>query len=171
MDAARIPAYLKPVIASGEGRQTAGSGHRSARRLLSRVDLMHHLDAVAELAPSAPLSFLVVRVSGLEELEEARGDVGVRFVCRGVGDALIEFCRGTDIAGELGPGEFGVILQGSGTTAAAATAARLTHHLNRLAFLPGVCSVLVGAATGKGSHGRRLAWAAMETFEPGCCGG
>ncbi|GIW17584.1 hypothetical protein [Tepidiforma sp.] len=169
MEAARFPAYLQPI--ARDDAAPADGGRRRARRLLSRVDLLHHLDAVAGLAGSAPLSFLAVRVTGLEEVERDRGDVGVRFVVRGVGEALNGLCRGTDIAGELGPASFGVILQGAGATAAAATAARLTHHLNRLAFLPPCCSVLVGAATGTGMHGRRLAWAALETFEAECCGG
>lgn len=170
MVAARFPAHLRPLEAS-EGGAFTGAPPRTARRLLSRVDLLHHLDAVAEIAGSAPLSFLAVRVAGLEGVERERGDVGVRFVVRGVGDTLNGLCRGTDIAGELGAGSFGVILQGAGATAAAATAARLTHHLNRLAFLPPCCSVLVGAATGTGIHGRRLAWAAVETVDGGCCGG
>jgi hypothetical protein len=54
-------------------------------------------------------------------------------------------------------------------TAAAAVAARLTHHLNRLEELhPAVC-VTVSAATGTGLNAETLPIAAMETFEP-CCG-
>lgn len=169
MEAARFPAYLQPLD-DREGEARAGKPVRTARRLLARVELLHHLDAVAGLSGSAPLSFLAVKIGGLDEVERERGDVGVRFVVRGVGEALNGLCRGTDIAGELGPSSFGVILQGAGATAAAATAARLTHHLNRLAFLPPCCTVLVGAATGTGIHGRRLAWAALETFEAECCG-
>lgn len=170
MNAARFPAYLQPVAILEQPAEGA-TGTPRVRRLLSRLELLHHLDAVGELAPRAPLSFLVVRISGLEEVEAERGDVGVRFVARAVGESLNELCRGTDIAGELGQGTFGVILQGAGATAAAATAARLTHHLNRLPFLPPVCAVIVGTATGTGNHGRRLAWAALESFEVDCAGG
>jgi GGDEF domain-containing protein len=169
MQAARFPAYLQPVPRHAAEPGTAPTA--PARRLLSRVELLRHLDAQVDLAPRAPLSLLAVRVTGLDDVLEERGEVGVRFVSRGVGEALLGLCRGTDLPGEMGEGTFGVVLQGSGTTAAAAAAARVQHHLNRLAFLPAGCAVLVGAATGTGSHGRRLAWAALEMFDRDCCGG
>jgi GGDEF domain-containing protein len=168
MEAARFPAYLRLVARQDDGEATA-AGAPARRRLLSRVELMQALDAMPVLAPRAPLSFLAVKVDGIDAVEAERGDIGVRLVSRGVGEALARLCRGTDIPGELDPGTFGVLLQGSGATAAAAVAARLTHHLNRLAFLPGTCAISVGAATGTGSHGRRLARAALETFD-GVCG-
>lgn len=170
MNAARYPVYLQPVVIREQSAEE-GAATRRVRRLLSRAELLCHLDAVGDLAPRAPLSFLVVRVSSLETVEAERGEVGVRFIERAVGEALGDLCRGTDIAGELGRGTFGVILQGAGAMAAAASAARLTHHLNRLAFLPPACSVVVGTATGTGIHGRRLAWAAMESFDAGYAGG
>ncbi len=163
MEAARFPVHLRVLATGGEERE-GGRGAARSRRMLSRVELMHQLDAVAEIAPRAAHSFLAVRVAGLDAVERARGDVGVRFVRRGVGDALSELARGTDLVGELDGATFGVLLQGAGATAAAATAARLTHCLNRLPFLPQACSVVIGSATGTGSHGRRLAWAALEAF-------
>jgi len=169
MEAARFPVYLQPV--PRPAAETLAALTAPARRLLSRVELLRHLDAQADIAPRAPLSFLAVRVTGLDDVLEARGEVGVRFVTRGVGEAFLSLCRGTDIPGELGDGEFGLILQGSGPTAAAAAAARLHHHLNRLPFVPSGCAVLVGAATGTGSHGRRLAWAALDVFDGDCCSG
>lgn len=164
MELARFPTHLR-LVRPQERAEAASPALR--RRLLSRRELLHRLDAVAELAPRAPLSFLAVRIEGLEEVEEERGEVGVRFSARAVGDALAQLCRGTDLAGELGTGVLGVVLQGAGATAAAAAAARLTHHLNRLRHLPPGCSVVVGAATGTGSHGRRLVSAALEMYESG----
>jgi GGDEF domain-containing protein len=132
---------------------------------------MRHLDTFADIAPRSPLSFLAIRITGLDVVLASRGEIGVRFIARGVGEAFLSLCRGTDIPGELGDGEFGLILQGSGPTAAAAAAARLHHRLNRLPFVPSGCAVLVGAATGTGSHGRRLARAALDMFDGDCCGG
>jgi GGDEF domain-containing protein len=169
MEAARFPVYLQPV--PRQAAETLAAPTAPARRLLSRVELLRHLDAQADIAPRAPLSFLAVRVTGLDDVLEQRGEVGVRFVNRGVGEALLGLCRGTDIPGELGEVTFGLILQGAGATAAAAAAARVQHHLNRLAFLPAGCAVLVGAATGTGSHGRRLAWAALDVVDGDCCSG
>lgn len=166
MEAARFPVHLRLLSPTGE-RDEGRQGPARARRLLSRVELMQQLDAIAELAPQAAHSFLAVRISGLDAVERARGDVGVRFVRRGIAEALGELARGTDLVGELDSATFGVLLQGTGATGAAATAARMTHLLNRLAFLPQACTVLVGSATGTGCHGRRLAWAALEAFEAG----
>lgn len=162
MELARFPTHLRLVRpADRDGAVSIPA----ERRLLSRRELLHRLDAVAELAPQAPLSFLVVRVEGLEAVEDERGEVGVRFVTRAIGEALTQVCRGTDLPGGLETGVFGVVLQGAGATAAAAAAARLTHHLNRLRHLPVGCAVVVGAATGTGSHGRRLVSAALQMHE------
>jgi GGDEF domain-containing protein len=108
----------------------------------TRNALLDRLEAMGQLAPNAPLSFA---------------------------ERLRELTRGTDIVGRLTGTTFGIALQGTGVTAAGAVAARLTHHLNRLAELgPAVC-VTVSAATGIGLNAETLPVAAMETFEP-CCG-
>ena len=117
---------------------------------------------MGQLAPNAPLSFLVVKVSGLRH---ADGDVQLRHVAARVR----ELVRATDTIGRLTGTAFGIALQGTGVTAAGAVAARLTHHLNRMEQLhPAVC-VTVSAATGTGVNAETLPIAAMETFEP-CCG-
>jgi diguanylate cyclase (GGDEF)-like protein len=123
---------------------------------------LDQLETMGQLAPNAPLSFLVVKVAGLRHTD---GDSQLRHVAARVR----ELVRATDTIGRLTGTAFGVALQGTGVTAAGAVAARLTHHLNRMEELhPAVC-VTVSAATGTGVNAETLPIAAMETFEP-CCG-
>jgi GGDEF domain-containing protein len=127
----------------------------------TRNALLDRLEAMGQLAPNAPLSFVVVRVFGLNRTDAQ--------ALRPIADRLRELTRATDMVGRLTGTTFGIALQGTGVTAAGAVAARLTHHLNRLAELgPAVC-VTVSAATGIGLNAETLPVAAMETFEP-CCG-
>ena len=118
---------------------------------------------MGELAPRAPLSsFLVVKVSGLGH---CHGEAALKQVAARGRDLT----RATDVVGRLTGTAFGIALQGTGATAAGAVAARLTHHLNRLAELsPSIC-ITVSAASGTGINADTLHIAAMDTFEP-CCG-
>lgn len=130
--------------------------------LATRQALLDRLETIGELSPSAPLSFLVVKTSGTGRCDS---DAALRMVAA----KIRELTRSTDVVGRLTGTSFGVVLQGTGVVAAGAVAARLTHHLNRLAELsPSVC-ITVSAATGVGLNAEMLPIAAMDTCAP-CCG-
>jgi GGDEF domain-containing protein len=106
-----------------------------------------------------PLSFLAVHV----ETEEPGGGH-----LRAVAARLRELTRSTDAVGRVEEAVFGVVLQGTGVTAAGAVAARLAHHLNRLPGAGRTFAVAVSAATGTGINAATLPEAALETFAAGC---
>lgn len=126
----------------------------------TRAALLARLEMVGSLAPSMPLSFLAVHIEA---------DEPAAAMLRAVAARLRELTRATDAVGRLDEATFGVVLQGTGVTAAGAVAARLAHHLNRLPGAPGAFTVTVSAATGTGLHASTLTEAAMETFAAGCC--
>ena len=167
MSVSRFPAHLRLIATPTNGRGVAPKAAAPAYEtdpvtgVATRHALLDGLEAMGQLAPNAPLSFVVVKVSGLNRTEgKALKPIATR---------IRELTRGTDIIGRLTGTTFGVALQGTGVTAAGAVAARLTHHLNRIAEMsPAVC-VSVSAATGTGMNAETLPVAAMETFEP-CCG-
>ena len=134
----------------------------SRPEIATREALLERLETIGELAPQAPLSFLVVNVIGACAHENADQ---LRLIARRVR----ELTRGTDLVGRLDEHSFGVALQGTGLVAAGAVAARLTHHLNRIAELSPAIFITVSAATGTGINARTLPIAAMESTEP-CCG-
>lgn len=115
------------------------------------------------LAPSAPLSFLVVQVRGVKDTHDA----ATLMECAGL--RLRELTRATDAVGRFNGTSFGIVLQGTGATAAGAVAARLSFHLNYLlgALSPGADSV-VYAATGLGLNSGTLPVAALDHL--GDCG-
>ena len=134
--------------------------------LAGHADLIERLSVVAALGPDAPLSFVVVKVDGLSELNRSFGwDAGSEAL-RAIGQEVCRVVRATDLAGRLTSTMFGIVLQGSGATAAEAVAARLSYRINRL--LPGSqpVSVRVSAATGTGVNADVLPVAALESFRP-----
>lgn len=147
------PTRIHPELLPGTERdRQTGTATRAA--------LMARLEMVGNLAPSMPLSFLAVRI----EADEPAAPL-----LQAVAGRLRELIRATDAVGRLDETTFGVVLQGTGVTAAGAVAARLAHHLNRLPGAPGEFTVTVSAATGTGLHAGTLTEAAMETFAAGCC--
>ncbi len=152
------PAFESNATAKAARPMVALDG---ATGVVTRNALLSRLEEMGELAPTAPLSFVVVKVSGLAQAgDEALKPIAAR---------VRELIRATDVVGRLTGTTFGVALQGTGATAAGAVAARLTHHLNRIAELhPAVC-ITVSAATGTGVNAEMLPVAAMDSYEP-CCG-
>ena len=134
----------------------------AATGLATRQALLSRLEDMGQLAPHEPLSFVVVKLGGLKNTED---DAGLRLVAARVR----ELTRGTDIVGRLTGTTFGIALQGTGATAAGAVAARLAHHLNRIAELDAAICITVSAATGTGLNAETLPVAAMDCCEP-CCG-
>ena len=164
MTANRFPSHLRllgPGFKLVPGAVANVVAMPSRRRMASCDELLDRLETIGELAPDAPLSFLVVRVTGL--LPDEHDDQ-----LRRISNRLADLLRGTDVVGQMHGHAFGIVLQGTGVVAAGAVAARLTHHLNRMAELsPSIC-ITVSAATGTGKNAGTLATAAMESFEA-CC--
>jgi GGDEF domain-containing protein len=168
----RFPSHLRLIGAGQPLITTAAEPTRIHPELLpdadrdhltgtaTRAALLARLEMVGSLAPSMPLSFLAVHV----EADELNAPM-----LRAVAARLRELTRPTDAVGRLDDATFGIVLQGTGVTAAGAVAARLVHHLNRLPGAPREFSVTVSAATGTGLNGATLPEAAMETFAAGCC--
>jgi diguanylate cyclase (GGDEF)-like protein len=131
----------------------------------TRRGLLERLELVAGIAPTAPLSFVVVKVYGLAELNEQRGREAGNEVLRGIADELRGLTRPTDLVGRLTGTTFAVVLQGTGATAAAAVQARLQHRVSQLPVVSHPIEVAVSAATGIGLNADTLPLAAMDSFE------
>lgn len=170
MTATRFPAYLRLIGTAwpdakkhGEPSAAVQPAYEldSATGVATRGALLDALDTMGLVAPRAPLSFVVVKVSGVSRCD---GGDPLRLIA----GRVKELVRATDMIGRLTGTSFGVALQGTGVTAAAAVAARLMHHLNRLQELdPAIC-ITVSAATGTGINAETLPIAAMDTCTP-CC--
>ena len=170
MSISRFPAYLR-LIGAGTFH-AADDAEAPAKLTVFETDpatgvatlsaLLDRLDDMGRLAPRAPLSFLVVKVSGL-------GQCDTDDSLKQIADRIRELSRATDVVGRLTGTTFGIALQSTGVTAAGAVAARLTHHLNRLAELSSSICITVSAATGTGINAETLPIAAMDTAQP-CCG-
>lgn len=162
MASAEFPANL--ILLRPNALRSAEKPPRILLPVMSRAQLFERLDTVGSLAPSAPLSFLVIRVSGVDGDRQAKSDKALRNVANRTRGLI----RSTDYLGRLDSSSFGVVLQGTGATAASAVAARLTFHLEQeLAGIP-EASVLVHAATGIGLNAGVLPEAALDSLDD-CC--
>ena len=132
----------------------------------SKATLFERLETIGELAPEAPLSFLVVRVHGMGDGVALSDDAHDRLTS--VARLTQKLTRPTDFVGRLGPTSFGVVLQGTGSGSAGAIASRLGHQLRALAPCRPPLSVTVSAASGTGCNALTLPRAAMDGLED-CC--
>lgn len=141
----------------------------SRAAMVERHELLERLETVGELAPSAPLSFLVVQVRGLSRLAELRHAPSSESVLRAAAAKVRDLSRPTDHVGRFTGSTVGVVLQGTGSTAASAVAARLTFHLNQVlgAMAPSLHAA-VYAATGVGANAEALPAAALDELDE-CC--
>lgn len=130
----------------------------------SRTSLIEQLERVGRTAPSAPLSFLVVKVDGLRAFNQSAGHEAGDGALKTVASEVEQLIRATDLVGRLSGTTFGVVLQGTGATAASAVAARLSYRLNQLLGASSAVGVRVSAATGVGLHFETLPVAAMDSF-------
>lgn len=178
MTSTRFPAYLRiiganaaaPVFERRAAVETdvppAGEQYATDKfGLMARDVLLERLAVVGELAPDAPLSFVVLKVYGLGDLNRELGWRACETVLGAVAGELRELTRATDAVGRLSGSTFGIVLQGTGATAAAAVEARLNYRLNRLPELLRPTHVLVSAATGTGVNAGTLPVAAMDSFD------
>jgi len=175
MAATRTPAYLtlmpehidrRPAPGEPIPFPTAAAFTRdSLCDVASQRGLLDRLELVGEIAPTAPLSFVAIKVDGLPELNEIAGwDAGDSVLCA-IADEVRSITRPTDLVGRLSGTTFGIVLQGSGATAAAAVQARLHFRLGRLPVMTPPLGVRVSAATGTGVNAGLLSIAAVDSFE------
>jgi GGDEF domain-containing protein len=142
--------------------------HRTASApIVSRRELLDRLETIGELAPHAPLSFLLVRVEGLDAVSATA--YSPRQIMGMIGMRIIALTRPTDTVGEFAGNAFGIVLQGAGATAAAAVASRVTFHLAQLRDGLGIeTNAVVYAATGNGLNAELLPVAAIDSLDD-CC--
>ena len=142
-------------------RPEHGAARRRGNRILGHDDLLDRLEVLGELAPAAPLSFLLVRVCA--------EDAPARGVAAAVAERVGSLVRATDVVGLFGQDGVGVVLQGTGVTAAGAVAGRLSLHLNRaLADMAPGHHATVHAATGTGLNALTLPIAATQDLDDIC---
>lgn len=131
----------------------------------SRPALLQRLDTVGLLAPTAPLSFLVVKVEDLATLNREAGPRVGDAALREVASLVRAYTRATDSVGRLTGASFGVVLQGTGAVGAGAVAARLGHYLSQLYVDGHRVITTVAVATGKGINAEVLPAAAADAIE------
>jgi GGDEF domain-containing protein len=147
---------------------TAGASTRDAEcDIATRRGLLARLELVGSIAPTSPLSLVIVRLTGLEGLATTSGQEQVTHTLRAVADDLRSVTRATDLVGRLDDHSFAIVLQGAGATAAAAVAARIGHRLAQLAVTRAPIGVNVAAATGTGRNFDTLPVAALDSL-PDC---
>ncbi len=182
MALSRFPAYLtlirhgeaparaatrdEPPIAAPEGLRPWQRDHLCG--VATRQALLDRLEAIGELAPAAPLSFVMVRVEGLARLNRENGVEDGDAVLRAVAGIIRRYTRATDTVGRLSGASFGIILQGTGPTGAGAAAARLSHHLGQLHAGTTRVEAHVTVASGRGINAEVLPAAAADAL--GDCG-
>lgn len=178
MGASRFPAYLTLLTGDRSGAPVLprpGPQQPLSFRpaclpdtlsgLTTRQALLAHLETVGALGPGAPLSFVVAKVEGLATLNQQLGWRAGDDALHAVARRVAGLTRATDLVGRLTGSAFGIILQGTGATAAGAVAARLAHHLNQLPELAGRATVAVSVATGTGVNADTLPVAAIDSLD------
>jgi len=151
--AAETTVERRPVPFLKERRETQ-------RKVNCQSTLHKRLALLGVLAPEAPLSFVLVKLFGLEAMDADTTDE----VTSAISGRILNLTRATDIVGRYAPDSFGVALQGTGATAASAIAARLQFHLSQLAETLSSVSVMVSVATGRGFNARTLPGAALDSL-------
>jgi diguanylate cyclase (GGDEF)-like protein len=174
MAATRTPAYLTLMPDRLERRSEPGEPipfptaaaftRDSLCDVASQRGVLDRLALVGDIAPNAPLSFVVVKLDGLAELNTSAGrEAGDVALCA-IADEVRSITRPTDLVGRFSGTTFGIVLQGAGATAAAAVQARLNFRLSRLPVMSPPLAVRVSAATGTGVNSAVLPAAALDSF-------
>ena len=164
MTVIELPANLK-LLRPGMGiRTTSRATREPVAPIVSRAELLERLETIGELAPNGPLSYLLVRIEGLDS--SYSGGLSPRQVMGMMGMRIISLTRPTDTVGDYSGNAFGIVLQGTGATAAGAVAARISFHLMQLGEGLGVATrPLVYAATGTGINADLLPMAAIDSLD------
>ncbi len=181
MTLAQLPAHLRLIVPARSPAKAASRDTRTrAERLFgsferdplcqvaTRRALFEHLERVGALAPSSPLSLVVVKVNGLAALNRDEGWRRGDDLLEQIAGRIRSFTRTTDVVGRLTGSSFGLVLQGTGATAAGAVASRLAFQLHRPSIVPPPAGVTVSVATGSGINAETLPMAALDSLGE-CC--
>ena len=121
-----------PLIPAHPGYEHLTLEERAQRPgVATRNAMLERMALLEAIAPTSPLSFLLVRVEGLTALDEV-DPLNTPIVMAEVASALSRLTRPTDLVGRFENATFGVLLQGRGAGSAALISARVHHHLNAL---------------------------------------
>ena len=141
-----FPAAQRRAARAAASRPNAATNGRTA--------LMRYLYSLSELAPDAPLSFLLVNLAPASEPTVTRAL-----------DLIETMVRPTDRADRYDVEQAGIVLQGATAERASLTAAQMSRRLMQPGVLPPGTSVDVSAATGIGRNALALPVAAASTFQ------
>ncbi|MBI5947657.1 MAG: GGDEF domain-containing protein [Chloroflexi bacterium] len=177
MTLAQLPAHLRLIVPtkSKAGAPSPDTRTRAERlfgaferdplcQVATRRALFEHLERVGTMAPSAPLSLVVVKVNGLAAVNRDEGWRRGDELLQEIAGRIRSFTRTTDVVGRLTGSSFGLVLQGAGPTAAGAVASRLAFQLHRPSIVPPPTGVLVSVATGTGINAETLPMAALDSL-------
>jgi len=134
----------------------------------TRRALLQRLSLLAAIAPAAPVSFLLVEIEGIADLEYL-DPVSSPTVISEVTDSLSRLSDPTDLVGRFEHATFGIVLQGRAAGSAALISARIGHHLNLLPLMRHPARALVAVATGTGASASALVAAAADALAHGDC--
>jgi hypothetical protein len=141
-------------------RQPAVTAHSAPSRQRARRDgmkghrtLMRALQRIGEIAPGAPLSFLLVQV------DDASGDD-----VRNVLACATTLITPIDRAAVYGAKQVGIVLQGASPRRASQVSIALEYRLNAPGALSAGARVRVSAASGTGENALVLPQAAVTSF-------
>jgi len=155
------PASPADEIAAGKRVPFRRERREAQRRVNCQGTLHRRLVQLGSLAPEAPLSFVMVKLYGLESMDDQTCDQ----VVSAISGRILNLTRATDVVGRYAADSFGIALQGTGATAASAVAARLQFHLSQLAETLSSVGVIVSVATGRGFNARSLPVAALDSLK------
>jgi GGDEF domain-containing protein len=159
---ARAPIAPIPMVPTCPGYEHLSQRERAASGAVAgREVLLQRLEALGDLAPDAPLSFLVVHIAGLGYLHDGEaGPLALAAISR----RIAELTGPLDLAGRYGAAGIGIVLQGRGSRATSALAARLQWSLQHLPEVAHPLYIEVYAASGTGANAATLPIAAAESL-------
>jgi diguanylate cyclase (GGDEF)-like protein len=138
------------------------ASHDSLTGALNRGAFEQRLDA--ELARSrrtgAPLSLVVFDVDHFKAINDSFGHAAGDAALRGIGDAVVEAMRRSDVFGRLGGEEFALILPDTDVAGAAVVADKLRHLLAAPIIVGRALTVSFGVA--QAGNGKRQAAALLS---------
>jgi GGDEF domain-containing protein len=158
----RTPIAPIPMIPACPGYEHISQLERIASGAVAgREALLQRLETLGELAPDAPLSFLVVHVAGLGYLHDGvAGPAALAAISR----RIAELTGPMDLAGRYGAAGIGIVLQGRGSRATSELAARLQWSLQHLPEVVRPLRIEIYAASGTGANAATLPVAAAESL-------
>lgn len=154
MNPSRRPARLTVVAPSRRAEMRVVAP--ASVPVVNRQTLLDRLSMLGSLAPTAALSFLLVRM--IDGPETVAASAGLAENC------LVRLVRSTDTVGRLDVRSFGVVLQGADAAGAGVVAARVGHHLSTAGADGARLNCQVSIATGTGVNAGVLPSAAADSL-------